>query len=317
MYNVKKQLSGFIFERAVVAEQMSKVGDRLLVRAPAKINLSLLIAGKRDDGFHEIDTVMSKIDLCDELLFETGSKEGIELVCRGKYEVAGGEDNLVCKACKMLSESVGWAGSVKITLTKNIPVGSGLGGGSSDAVAGLLGLNEFAGLGVNRDLLVDIAGRLGSDIPFFFGGPLAICRGRGEKIHEIKEIFSFRAILVLPNVSVSTKMVYENYVYEESEYKALKKQVEGLISKKKFDLLTGVCANMLGISCFQLHEELAGLRDRIKSLGGVFDGLCLSGSGSAMYCICTDAGEPDVEYYQSILKDKVGCESVIVSNNRW
>jgi 4-diphosphocytidyl-2-C-methyl-D-erythritol kinase len=192
-----------------------------------------------------------------------------------------------------------------------------LGGGSSDAVAALLGLNEFAGLGVNIDLLVDIAGRLGSDIPFFLGGPLAICRGRGEKICEIKEKFSFRAILVLPNVSVSTKMVYENYVYEESEYKTLKKQVEGLIEKNKFDLLTGVCANMLERSCFQLHEELAGLRDRIRSLGGVFGGICLSGSGSTMYCICTDAGETDVEYYQSILKDKIGCDSMIVSNNRW
>ncbi|HEG44740.1 MAG TPA: 4-(cytidine 5'-diphospho)-2-C-methyl-D-erythritol kinase [Phycisphaerales bacterium] len=305
------------FERAVVAEQMSKVGDRLLVRAPAKINLSLLIAGKRDDGFHEIDTVVSKIDLCDELLFETGSKEGIELVCRGKYEVAADEDNLVCKAYRMLSKSVGGVGNVKITLTKNIPIGSGLGGGSSDAAAALLGLNEFAGLGVNIDLLVDIAGLLGSDIPFFLGGPLAICRGRGEKICEIKEKFSFRAILVLPNVSVSTKMVYKNYVYEESEYQALKKQIEGLIEKNKFDLLTGVCANMLERSCFQLHEELAGLRDRIRSLGGVFDSVCLSGSGSTMYCICADAGETDVEYYQSILKDKVGCDSMIVSNNRW
>jgi 4-diphosphocytidyl-2-C-methyl-D-erythritol kinase len=218
----------------------------------------------------------------------------------------------------MLSESVGGAGDVKVTLTKNIPIGSGLGGGSSDAVAALLGLNEFADLGGNKDLLVDIASRLGSDIPFFLGGPFAICRGRGEKIDEIKEKFSFRAILVLPNVSVSTKMVYENYVYEESEYKSLKEQTEGFVSKNKFDLVANICANnMLAISCFQLHEELGGLRDRIKSLGGVFDGLCLSGSGSTMYCICADAGEPDIEYYRSILKDKIGCDSVIVSNNRW
>ena len=296
---------------------MSKVGETLVVRAPAKINLSLLIAGKRADGFHEIDTIMSKVDLYDELLFETGSKDGIELVCRGKYEVAADDDNLVYKACRMLSESTGWGGGVKVTLTKNIPIGSGLGGGSSDAVAAILGLNEFAGLGVNIDLLVDIAGRLGSDIPFFLGGPLAICRGRGEKICEIIEKFSFQAILVLPGISVSTKRVYGNYTHDKIVFETLKKQINSLVDKKKFDLLTGVCANMLGISCFQLHDDLADLRDRIKSLGGVFGGLCLSGSGSAMYCICTDAGETDLEYYQSILKDKVGCDSVIVSNNRW
>ena len=121
-------------------KQIEEIGGGLLVRAPAKLNLSLLIAGKRDDGFHEIETVMAKIDLCDELFFEPGEdKGGIELICEGKYEAPMGHENLVYRACSMLCEAAGVSGSVKVTLKKNIPIGSGLGGGSSDAEAAAYG----------------------------------------------------------------------------------------------------------------------------------------------------------------------------------
>ena len=293
--------------------QFSEVGGALLVRAPAKINLSLLIAGRRPDGFHEIETVMAKVDWYDELFFEAGEKDRIELVCKGPCWAPTGQANLVYQACKMLYESAGVRPEIKVTLTKNIPAGSGLGSASSDGAAALIGLNRFAKLGARENELFEMAAQLGSDAAFFLGGPLAFCRGRGEKIREIEEKFSFRAILVIPDVSVSTEKVYENYVHNQDLYDILSRKINNFIVEKKIDLLTQMCANMLEKSCFELHEELADLKSRIETLG--IGPVCLSGSGMAMYCMVSDA--EDAKHYQSVLKETAGCESVIVHNNRW
>lgn len=295
-------------------KQVEEIGGGLLVRAPAKLNLSLLIAGKRSDGFHEIETVMAKIDLYDELFFEPAEKEGIELVCTGKYDVPEGRENLVYRACSMLYEAAGVRGGVKVTLKKNIPVGSGLGGGSSDAAAALIGLNRFAGFGLGRGDLCELAGRLGSDAAFFLSGPLAICRGRGEKIREVDGKFSFRAILFLPNINVSTKRVYENYVHNQAEYDRLSTEINELIVKKRIDLVSEMYVNMLECSSFELHRKLGELRSQIEALA---DGrLCLSGSGSAMYHILL-GGDDEQGRYALTLKEDIGCESVMVNSNRW
>ena len=295
-------------------KQVEEISDGLLVRAPAKLNLSLLIAGKRDDGFHEIETVMAKIDLYDELFFERSDKEGIELVCKGKYEVSEGRENLVYRACSMLYEAARVRGGVKVTLRKNIPVGGGLGGGSSDAAAALLGLNRFAGFEFGRGDLCELAGRLGSDVAFFLGGPLAFCTGRGEKIREIDEKFSFRAILFLPNISVSTKRVYENYGHNQIEYDRLSTEINELIIKKRIDLVSKMYVNMLECSSFELHGKLGELKSQIEAL---VDGrLCLSGSGSAMYHILL-GGDDEQGRCALTLREDIGCESVIVNSNRW
>ena len=295
-------------------DQFTEIAGGLLIRAPAKINLSLLIAGKRPDGYHEIETVMAKIDLYDELLFEPGRTPSIDLVCKGPRWAPESEQNLVYQACRMLYDSAGATPAIKVTLTKNIPAASGLGGASSDAAAALIGLNRFAKLGLNPDKLFEIATRLGSDVPFFLGEPLAMCRGKGEKIEQFGQEFAFKAILTLPGISVSTKRVYENYAHNHQLYDKFNSKINNFITQKKFDLLTKVCANMLAKSCFQLYEQLADLKSRAEALGiGPF---CLSGSGSAMYCVL-DCNDEDAKHYQLMLKDVVGCESIIVNNNRW
>jgi 4-diphosphocytidyl-2-C-methyl-D-erythritol kinase len=295
-------------------DQFTEVAGTLLVRAPAKINLSLLIAGKRPDGYHEIETVMAKVDLYDQLLFEPGQTPRIELLCRGPRWAPEGEENLVYRACRMLYDSAGATLPIKVTLTKNIPAASGLGGASSDAAAALIGLNRFSKLGVDYDKLFEMATRLGSDVPFFLGGPLALCRGRGEKIEEFGQEFAFKAILMLPGISVSTKGVYENYAHNHQLYDKFNSKINIFITQKKFDLLTKVCANMLAKSCFQLYGQLADLKSRSEALG--IGPLCLSGSGSAMYSVL-DCDDKDAKNYQLMLKDVVGCETIIVNNNRW
>ena len=302
-------------------EQMTWVEEGLLVLAPAKINLSLLIGARRSDGFHDIETVMAKVALYDELLFERSEKDGIELVCKGRYWAPDGEDNLVYTACKLLFAAAGVnekpsrIGGVRVTLTKNIPAGSGLGSASSDAAATLIGINKLFELGVSQEKLHELAGKLGSDVPFFLGGPLAFCWGRGEKIKEINEKVSFKVLLAIPDVTVPTKRVYENFSVDIELFNRLSGKINGYIEKKDIDLIGPMCANMLEKSCFDLFEQVAKLKDYIESLD--FGDVCLSGSGCAVYCLLRDVGDEDVKHYQLMLKESFSCDSLVVHSNRW
>jgi 4-diphosphocytidyl-2-C-methyl-D-erythritol kinase len=294
-------------------EQFETIGEGLLVRAPAKINLSLLIAGKRPDGFHDIETVMAKVNFFDELTIAPGRKRGIELVCTGPCWAPEGKENLVYQACELLMDSSGSWADIRITLTKNIPAGSGLGSASSDAAAAMKGVNELLQLGRTQQQLMSLAPGLGSDVAFFFGGPLGFCTGRGEKIKELDKNFDFSALLILPDVSVSTQRVYANYEHDPALYETLSSQINAHIMKNRIDLVWPMCANMLQTSCFSLHEELAGLKAEVESLD--MGPVALSGSGSAMFCVLSGGPEERAEKDKNKLEKKTGCKSVIVSMN--
>ena len=296
-------------------EQITAVSDGLLVLAPAKINLTLLIAGKRPDGFHEIETIMAKVNWFDEILIQPGQSLGLELTCEGQYWSPSGKENLIYQAYKLLLAHCDITANIKITLTKNIPAGSGLGSASSDAVAALLGLVRFLKLDLDKRQLHKLASALGSDVPFFLDGPLAFCTGKGEKVKKLNEKFNFLALMVLPDVSVSTKKVYNNYKHNDRLYKKLNTRINSYIQKNRIDLASKMCANMLQTSCFRLHNELAELKDKIESLG--VRPLCLSGSGSTMFWIAGRGDEKKAKEYQQKLIENVGCKSIIVTNNRW
>ena len=296
-------------------EQITTVDDGLLVLAPAKINLSLLIAGKRPDGFHEIETIMAKINWYDEVLIQPGRRAGIELICEGPQWAPAGEDNLVFQAAKSLLECCGLATDIRIKLKKNIPAGTGLGSASSDAAATLIGVNHYLELGLDKKDLFKLADRLGSDVAFFLNGPLAFCTGKGEKIKNLDEIFNFTALLILPDVSVSTKKVYANYKHDRQLYKKLSVRIKDYISKNRIDLLVKMCANMLAESCFDLEKSLAELKRTIESLG--VGPCCLSGSGSAMFCIIESGDEDEAKKCMHLLAENVGCKSIIVRNIGW
>jgi len=296
-------------------EQITTVGDGLSVLAPAKINLSLLITGKRPDGFHEIETIMAKIDWYDEILIQPGRQASIELTCRGSNWAPAGKDNLVYRAAKILLESCGLTPDVRITLTKNIPAGTGLGSASSDAAATLIGINHYFKLGLDQKNLFESAAKLGSDVAFFLGGPLAYCTGKGEKVKKLDEIFNFAAILILPDVSISTKKVYANYRHNRNLYKKLNVRIKNHILKNRIDLAVKMCTNMLAESCFDLENNLAELKASIEALG--IGPCCLSGSGSAMFCIIESGDDEEAREGMSELAGKIGCKSILVRNNRW
>jgi len=296
-------------------KQFEIINDGLLVRAPAKINLSLLIAGKRPDGFHEIETVMAKVTFYDEILIEPGQKSGIELLCKGQCWAPAREENLVYQAAKLLLDSCGLEADIKITLTKNIPAGSGLGSASSDAAATLIGLNKYLDLGLSNSKLAKLAVQLGSDVAFFLDGPLALCCGKGEKIKKLSKKFDFLALLILPNVSLSTKRAYDNYRHDPALYEKLSTQINSYIQKNRIDLTVKLCANMLLKSCFSLVEDLAELKAKIESLG--VRPICLSGSGTAMFNIMGNGDLEKAKAHKNKLEEQIGCKSIIVSNNRW
>ncbi|MEN6578281.1 MAG: 4-(cytidine 5'-diphospho)-2-C-methyl-D-erythritol kinase [Phycisphaerales bacterium] len=294
--------------------QFERSGDALLVRAPAKINLSLLIAGRRPDGFHEIETVMAKVDWFDEISIRPG-QAGIEFACEGPCWAPDDRTNLVYRAAESILGACGRSDSVHLTLTKNIPAGSGLGSGSSDAAATLIGLNAYLNLGLSKPQLMDLASRLGSDVAFFLNGPLAYCTGRGEKISELSGGFDFAAILILPSVNSSTKEVYAHYRHDATLYRQLSVQIATHLEKNRIDLLARMCANMLEASCFRLYEELGDLKEAIQTLG--MGSVCLSGSGSAMFCMTDDTDSHRLDALRDTIAERTDCRSVVVRNNRW
>jgi 4-diphosphocytidyl-2-C-methyl-D-erythritol kinase len=297
------------------AEQFERLETGLLVRAPAKLNLSLLIAGKRSDGFHEIETVMAKVDWYDEILIEPRPVGGIELLCEGPHWAPGGSDNLVYRAAEDVSRMSGRLRGVRLTLTKNIPAGSGLGGASSDAAATLMGLNACFDLDLPEAQLADSAARLGSDVPFFLKGPLALCTGRGEKIAELRGDFCFTALLLLPDINVSTAMVYKGYAHDHAQYRRFHHRTNDYLAKNRIDLVAAMCANMLETSCYHAFSELGELKEAVESFG--VGPVHLSGSGATLFLLMDDFGSERLGRLQDQIASKTGCRSIVVRNNRW
>jgi 4-diphosphocytidyl-2-C-methyl-D-erythritol kinase len=177
-----------------------------------------------------------------------------------------------------------------------------------------MGLNRFAHLHQSDKILHEICARLGSDINFFLGGPVAYCTGRGEKIEKIDKLFEFSALVCTPPVSVATKSVYANYVHDQALYRCLSEQILPLLTKKNLDSVAKMCANMLESSCYKLYPQLEHLKEVCQQESGLQ--MCLSGSGSAVYVLIDRASDKLVRL-QEVLKKEFSCESRFINNNRW
>jgi 4-diphosphocytidyl-2-C-methyl-D-erythritol kinase len=177
--------------------------------APAKINLYLHITGRRADGFHDLETLMVPISLGDTLDLEL-IPTGIEFTCSDPA-LSDAQDNLATRAARLFLDEFKLATGVRIHLEKAVPVGAGLGGGSSDAAAVLLALRQLTGARADDAKLAELAARLGSDIPFFIYGRPAVCRGRGEIIEPVALRGAYQGLLVHPGFGVSTPWAYKTY----------------------------------------------------------------------------------------------------------
>ncbi len=264
------------------------MGYRTLIRARAKVNLGLAVNGYRDDGYHEIATVMQQISLCDTLLFESMFAEGVSFSCTDP-ELTG-EDNLAYRAALFLKENYGKVlPGVRITLYKNIPVAAGLAGGSSDAAAVLLGLNKYWQLALKRQELLDIALQLGSDVPFCLQGGTALATGRGEQLDQLPSIPFFWIILALPpNIKISTAGAYRSFDRRLLGTPNIEPLTDAIRAGSRKDILSWLGSgftNVLETASQPGSVKVASLKHKLKQCGlqPVF-----SGSGPTLFMVIED-----------------------------
>ncbi len=251
----------------------------LRLNAYGKVNLTLNVLGERSDGYHEIESVMHTIALHDSItLREAGS--GVEVIAHDS-EVPNDHRNLVVRAAQLLRETFGVERNVQIELTKRIPAAAGLGGGSSDAAVTLLGLAQMWKLRVDgRDLLA-LAGKLGSDVPFFLEGGAAIARGRGERLTLLPPLPTTWMVLARPRVAVSTEWAYRQFnpavITARPDAVAMAEAVKHEDVREVGRLLRNVFEPLIG----SVHAGVADLKARI--LRGETYGAGLSGTGPTVF----------------------------------
>ncbi len=265
-------------------------GPALFVETPAKINLTLAVLGRRPDGFHELETVMLSVGLYDRLTL-TPAVDSLSLRCCGRSEkLAGDESNLVLKAARLLLKQFGVQRPVQLTLDKRIPMEAGLGGGSSDAAAALVGLNEFWKLGLGAAKLHELASTLGSDVNFFLDStPLALCRGRGEQI--LAQPFKGPAWLVLakPDSGLSTAAVFRELSLENCG----RRKSEALLAacrSGEIGALGHAVFNDLEVPSRRLSTEIEGVLVALRKTG--LHGCRMTGSGSSCFAIARNRNMP-------------------------
>ena len=248
----------------------------LTLDAPAKLNLSLRVIGKRDDGFHEIDTVMVKLPgLTDQLTFESSSS--FSFTCDDPT-LPTDESNLVVKAVRSYEAASGKACHFTVSLKKSIPHGAGLAGGSSDAATTLLGLDQLSDHPLGHARLHEIAASLGSDIPFFLSPGAARCTGRGEKTEPIPSPPPLRVLLLKPEFAVSTPDAYRHW--------SASTEIAGIhYSPQRIEETTLI--NDLERPTFYKHRVLAELKqwllDRRETTAAL-----LCGSGATVFAVLRD-----------------------------
>ena len=187
------------------------VKGKIILKSPAKINLHLEVIGKREDGFHELAMIMQNIDLTDYLELENNN-EGLIKLQSDCNDLSLSSDNLIIKSANLLKKISNKDFGANIFLRKNIPIGAGLAGGSSNAAATLIGLNKLWNLNLDQSTLCSLASRLGSDIPFFIYGGIQLCFGRGEILEKLDLNLKYGVLLLKnPNVSISTAETYKKY----------------------------------------------------------------------------------------------------------
>ena len=253
------------------------------VRAPAKINLSLKILGRRNDGFHELDTLIAPISLYDEIRIDKRRLgKGIEFRCDDP-SVPQGDDNLAVRAAKAFFETTKIEPAVSIELKKKIPHCAGLGGGSSDAASVLLALNDTFETKQSREALAEMAEPLGSDVPFFLFQSAAVCKGHGEIVMPVKLQRQFSILLLKPAFAVSTPWAYSRWQHS--------REILGIRYQAK-EFVGQTFANDLERPVFEKFVFLAQLKMWLLSQSEVGAAL-MSGSGSTVFAVVRENADAD------------------------
>lgn len=260
---------------------------KLIINSPAKINFGLFITEKREDGFHNIETVFYPLGLkdeiiireCDRLLVETDNPDLNRDI----------ESNLMTRAVKLIERATGRELRCRITLKKQIPMGAGLGGGSSNAASVLLGLNDLFSLDLSKDELKKLGLELGSDVPFFVHPYPSIGKGRGELLTEIDLELKGTIVVVNPGIHVATGSAYKSCKPGKAAVDLMELNGRKILDYKG---LRDVVKNDFEVTVFREHPAIAELKSKFYEAGAEFS--LMSGSGSTVFGIFADPSVADI-----------------------
>jgi len=252
----------------------------VLMKAPAKINLTVDVLFKRNDGYHEVEMVMTTIDLADRLEL-TPRNDGKIVIESSASFVPNDERNLAYQAAKLIRDHFGIVEGVTITIDKRIPVAAGLAGGSSDAAATLKGLNQLWQLGLTTEQLAQLGAQIGSDVAFCVYGGTALARGRGEIITPLPAPPPFWVILAKPPLGVSTAHVYQHLDLNRVTQRPPTDQMIQALKERNFSLLSKSMVNVLESVTLVHYPLVRWYKQKMADFGA--DGVLMSGSGPTVF----------------------------------
>ena len=273
----------------------------MFYRAYAKINISLDVVGKREDGYHLLEMIMQRIELYD-ILEVTKNRSGINIKCNKSY-VPLDERNLVYKAANLFLDTYNLKGGVDFNIIKNIPVSAGLAGGSSDAATTLIAMRELYNVDVSDDELCKLGLKIGADVPYCIKGGTALCEGIGEKVTNLKGFKGHILVLVKPKFGVSTKEVYKsldiNKIYRHPNTEGLIKAVENNDLRYVSENMRNVLENVT----LKKHTIIKEIKEKMIRSGAL--GSMMSGSGPSVFGFFDDMlkAQRCYEYFKSKYND--------------
>jgi 4-diphosphocytidyl-2-C-methyl-D-erythritol kinase len=256
------------------------VSSCLTLKAPAKVNFRLDVLRKRPDGYHDLRMLMQRISLYDDVAITAVATPGIRVIT-DSADVPADSGNIAWRAADALLRRAGCDAGLEIRISKRIPVAAGLGGGSSDAAAVLMGVNELLALGFSPEELMAIGLQLGADVPFFIFGKAAIAEGIGEQLTEVSGLPQLPLVIVNPGISVATAWVYQNLRLTTEKVAAK----IPLLYESAADLC-GILSNDLEAVTISRFPVISEIKERLLALGAV--GALMSGSGSSVFAVFAD-----------------------------
>lgn len=270
VYNIFWKLRGLIIHM-----------NEYRIKAYAKINLGLDVIRRLPNGYHEVKMIMQSIGLCDELTLEK-TPEGITLTT-DHPELSCGEDNLICKAARLMFDTWRIPGGVHIHLQKVIPIAAGMAGGSADAAAAMKGISRLFDLEVPLSRLMELGVSVGADVPYCILGGTALAEGIGEKLTSLTPAPDFYILIAKPDISVSTK-----YVYEHLDIASIKRHpdIDGMVRAIESGSLQGILdriGNVLETVTVSAYPVIGTLKRRMRELGAISS--LMSGSGPTVFGI--------------------------------
>lgn len=282
----------------------------MIIKAYAKINLGLDVVRKRADGYHDVKMIMQMIDVFDTLDINFGiesSENAVDLGGLGKISVVCGDENvpcdetnLVCKSAKAFLEYTGKKADISVKIEKNIPVGAGLAGGSTDAAAVLRALNVLLKTDLSDTELMKIAKNIGADVPFCVVGNTYLAEGIGEILTPVKSNIKFDILLVKPPFSVSTPSVYKSLVLDENTTHPDIDKIKNALEDGNVSVIYENLGNTLEDVTLKMYGEVGKIKGNLKNLGA--SAVLMSGSGPSVFAIFDDRQKLDGAY--KIMKEK-------------